>query len=413
MTPADTERPAAVVVGLDNITGLQTARILSERGVRVFGIVANPRHWAAHTNACVDIVAAPSFGDGLVQTLTSLAERLSTAAVLLPCTDQTVMTLSRHREELAPAFRLTLAPKDVLETMIDKRLFAEHARSVGLAVPRTEILSDRQEAERVSMRIDYPAVIKPPSKVESWLRHTSAKAIRVRNREELLATYDEVAEWAPGLLAQEWVEGGEDRLISCNCYFDASGRPLVTFVARKVRQWPPGVGTSSSGEECRDDEALELTLKLFGSVGFHGLGYLEMKRDDRTGRLVIIEPNVGRPTGRSAIAEAGGVELIFTAYCDAAGLPLPTEREQHYSGARWVDVRRDLQAALVARRDGRLTMSEWLSWMRGPKAHAIWSRHDVKPFAVDLVRATAVALRRHWPPPRHGRKNRPTGASVP
>ena len=74
-----------------------------------------------------------------------------------------------------------------------------------------------------------------------------------------------------------------------------------------------------------------------------------------TGRLVIIEPNVGRPTGRSAIAEAGGVELVLTAYCDVAGLPLPGAREQRYVGAKWIDLRRDLQAALVARRQGTLS----------------------------------------------------------
>ena len=51
--------------------------------------------------------------------------------------------------------------------------------------------------------------------------------------------------------------GGEDELYSCNAYFDAAGQPLATFVARKVRQWPPDIGTSASGEECRNDEVLD------------------------------------------------------------------------------------------------------------------------------------------------------------
>ena len=195
--------------------------------------------------------------------------------------------------------------------------------------------------------------------------------------------------WAPVLLAQEWVAGGEDGLFSCNAYFDASGSPQVTFVARKVRQWPPDVGTSASGVECRNDDVLNATIALFGGVGFQGLAYLEMKRDTRTGRLLIIEPNVGRPTGRSAIAEAGGVELVYTAYCDAAGLPLPDGREQKYIDAKWLDFRRDLQAALVARRRGTLSVGEWARSLRGPKAHAIWSRRDPLPFVVDVAQATS------------------------
>jgi hypothetical protein len=110
---------------------------------------------------------------------------------------------------------------------------------------------------------------------------------------------------------------------------------------------------------------------------------------------VIIEPNVGRPTGRSAIAEAGGVELLHTAYCDIAGLPLPEAREQRYVGAKWIDLRRDVQAAMVARRQGALSLAEWARWMRGgPKAHAIWSARDPKPFLVDLAHASGVGAHR-------------------
>jgi predicted ATP-grasp superfamily ATP-dependent carboligase len=225
-------------------------------------------------------------------------------------------------------------------------------------------------------------------KSADWEKNTSAKGYVVDNGEQFLAVYDRVSMWVPVLLAQQWVRGGEDGLFSCNAYFDAQGQALVTFVARKVRQWPPEIGTSASGEECRNDEVLDATLQLFGGVRFHGLAYLEMKRDVHSGRLLIIEPNVGRPTGRSAIAEAGGVELVYTAYCDAAGLALPAAREQRYVGTKWLDLRRDAQAAVVANRRGELSWAEWVRSLRGPKAHAIWSRRDPVPFAVDLVQAT-------------------------
>jgi predicted ATP-grasp superfamily ATP-dependent carboligase len=281
----------------------------------------------------------------------------------------------------------------VVELLMDKVGFARHAAATGLPVPHTEVLTSRAEAEAAADRMTYPCVLKPPVKSPTWLARTSAKAFSVRDPEHLLAVYDEIAGWSPVLLAQEWVAGPEEGLFSCNAYFDADGTPLALFVARKVRQWPPEIGTSASGEECRNDEVRATTVRLFGELGYRGLAYLEMKRDERTGRLVIIEPNVGRPTGRSAIAEAGGVDLLFTAYCDAAGLPLPETREQQYVGAKWLDLRRDLQAAVVARRRGALTMTEWLGWIRGAKAHAIWSRRDPAPFLVDVVQAAAAGTR--------------------
>jgi D-aspartate ligase len=396
-TPSGGRGPAAVVVGLDNITGLQTARILADRGVRVFGVAANRRHFGARTNACVEVVESRLSGPALVDTLRRLMPRLGPEpAVLVPCTDGAVWSLSLHRDELLDHYRLPLSDHDGVDLLMDKVRFADHAKMHGLAAPRTEVLRSRADAEKAAEVLSWPSLVKPPVKAEAWLSQTSAKGIPVQGPAELLDVYDRVAGWAPVLLAQEWVEGPEDGLFSCNAYFDATGTPLVTFVARKLRQWPPQVGTSASGEECRNDEVLEETLRVFGSVGFHGLAYLEMKRDSRTGAMSIIEPNVGRPTGRSAIAEGGGVELVYTAYCDAAGLPVPPpdERTQRYVGATWLDLRRDVQAAVVGMRRGELTAREWVTSLRGRRTHAIWSARDPRPFVTDLVHVVGNAVRR-------------------
>lgn len=394
-TPSRGRGPAAVVVGLDNITGLQTARILADRGVRVFGVAANRRHFGARTNACVEVVESRLSGPALVDTLRRLMPRLGPEpAVLVPCTDGAVWSLSLHRDELLDHYRLPLSDHDGVDLLMDKVRFADHAKMHGLAAPRTEVLRSRADAEKAAEVLSWPSLVKPPVKAEAWLSRTSAKGIPVQGPDELLDVYDRVAGWAPVLLAQEWVEGPEDGLFSCNAYFDATGTPLVTFVARKLRQWPPQVGTSASGEECRNDEVLEETLRVFGSVGFHGLAYLEMKRDSRTGAMSIIEPNVGRPTGRSAIAEGGGVELVYTAYCDAAGLPLPDERTQRYVGTTWLDLRRDVQAAVVGMRRGELTARDWVTSLRGRRTHAIWSARDPRPFVTDLVNVVGTAVRR-------------------
>jgi D-aspartate ligase len=407
--------PPAVVIGLDSITGLQTARILADHGAPVVGVVADRRHWGAHTNACVEVLESPLTGEELVSSLVGLGERLGRTSVLFPCTDGSVDTVSRHRDQLADRFTLPLASHATVEMLMDKVSFARHAALVGLPVPRTEVVRSHSELAAAAARVDYPCVLKPPTKSATWLAHTSAKGFAAKDADQLRTLYDTVCTWSPLLLVQEWVDGPEDGLLSCNAYFGRNGAPLATFVARKVRQWPPQIGTSASGEECRNDEVLDTTVRLFGDVDFHGLAYLEMKRDERTGRLMIIEPNVGRPTGRSAIAEAGGVELVYTAYCDAAGLPLPDARTQRYVGAKWLDLRRDVQAAVVARRHGDLAVGDWVRWVRGPKAHAIWSRSDPVPFLVDLRHAAGIGARRLVARPGRSprpRSSRPGGLPV-
>ena len=99
-------------------------------------------------------------------------------------------------------------------------------------------------------------------KTPLWEQNTSKKVYKAENAREFLQIYDQCSHWADVLMAQAWVEGPDANLYSCNCYFDAKSQPLVTFVARKLRQWPVETGTSCLGEEVRNDAVLEATLEL-------------------------------------------------------------------------------------------------------------------------------------------------------
>ncbi|KKL49084.1 hypothetical protein LCGC14_2319030, partial [marine sediment metagenome] len=259
--------------------------------------------------------------------------------------------------------------------------------------PRTLTIDDRQQAEEAAETIRFPCLLKPSLRGPVWDQHAKLKAYRASDPAELLMLYDRLSPLAERLIAQEWIEGPESNLFSCNCYLDADSKTLAPFVARKLRQWPPDVGMSSLGEECRNDVVLREAVQFFEAVHFHGLAYLEMKQDERTGEHLALEVNVGRPTGRSAIAEAGGVELLYAAYCDAVGLPLPTGLEQRYSGVKWIYLREDVRAALTRHRRGELGVREWWRSVRGPKAYAVLSFRDPAPFLSDLLRSAAKFVR--------------------
>jgi predicted ATP-grasp superfamily ATP-dependent carboligase len=386
--------PPAIVVGLDCITGLQTARLLASRGVPVVGVARDPDHFCARTRVCERILTAETGGDELIPALERLASDLAGPAVLVPCTDAAVLALSRGRERLPDVYRLALPDAGSVELLMNKLRFAAWAEAQGFPVPRTFRIRTRAEALDASAKLAYPATVKPAFKTAAWQAHSREKAYRVESAEQLLALYERCADWTDALVAQEWVEGGDENLYSCNCYFGRNGSPLASFVARKIRQWPPRTGTSSLGEEVRNDEVLDTTLRLFQAVDYRGLGYVEMKRDAISGRHVVIEPNVGRPTGRSAIAEAGGVELLYTMYCDLIGRPLPALRIQRYGDARWIYWRHDLQSAFHYWRRGELGLREWARSWRGRKACAVFSVRDPLPFLADATRSARLALSR-------------------
>jgi predicted ATP-grasp superfamily ATP-dependent carboligase len=378
--------PRAIVVGLDHINGLQVARILAERGVPVVGVARDMKHVCCRTRLPERILQADTSSEALIDELERLGPTLGARAVLFPAADQQVRLLSKHRDRLAPWFHVVLPDHDVVELLMDKARFTAYAIEHGLPVPPTAFVRDRADVERAAATFAFPCILKPTSSAEPvWDANSPRKAFLVGSPEELLDLYDRYGRFASLLLVQGWIEGTSENLYSCNAYFAEGGRPVTTFVARKLRQWPPETGDSCFGEEVRNDAVRDLTVRLFGDLGFHGLAYLEVKRDERTGEHLIVEPNVGRPTGRSAIAEAGGVPLHYAMYADALGLPLPDGLQQRYGGARWRYFRRDLQSAAWHIRRGDLTVGGYLRSLRGRTRDALFSWRDPMPFVADVL----------------------------
>jgi D-aspartate ligase len=386
------EQPCAIIVGLDSLQGLQTARVLDQRNVPVIAIAKDHKYHSCRTKVCEEIIFANTENEELIEALMSLGPKLGRKAVIFPCQDNNVLNVSRHRHAIEEWYHIALPPHDIVEMLMDKAGFCSYAQMEGFPIPRTFILKTRTDAEIAAQKSDYPCILKPSIRNPNWLEYTSLKAFKVSNADELLEVYDRFEKLADVMIAQQWIEGGDTNHYTCHCYFDANSNPIVTFTSRKLRQWPPQTGQRCLGQECRDDSVMEQTLRLYRSVNHRGLGYIEMKRDERSGEYFMLEANVGRPTGTSTNAEAGGVEILYTMYCDCVGLPLPENIKQKYTGVKWIHLLRDIQASSYHWRHGDLSLSEWWRSWRGPKTYALLSWRDPLPFLSAVRRSLFMML---------------------
>lgn len=379
--------PPAVVIGLDSATGLQIARILADRGVTVVGLAHRASHWACRTRLVSRVVEFEATDEGLLTVLNdpSLVEP---GSVLIPCTDQSVLSILAGAERLRPLHRFSDPPAAAVESLLDKVRFADLAEANGIRTPRTVIVdreSDWQLWQVKLADLQAPWVVKPAVKDDRWLTGAPNKALRLDGPRRFESVRDAL-EWADSLLVQEWIDGPDSALVTCNCYVDPSGHPEASVVSAKLRQWPPSVGTASAAVTVVDGAVAEHTERLLTAAGFTGLGYVEYKR--LGDELVAIEANVGRPTGRSAMAEAAGVELHYALYADLTGIerePLESPRP----GVTWVHLRRDLQAALRSWRRGDGSPWTWLRSLRRPRVEAVARLDDPVPFLLDFW-STAV-----------------------
>ena len=389
---SDARRPPAIVVGMDDFRGVYAARTLARHGVPVIGIATDGKSYGARSRACQRILSGIR-SEQLIDALIDLGPQLASRAIIFPCNDGSVTKLSRHRDRLADWYTLGLPSPETVQLLGDKLRFYEYAQRNHFPIPETRFLYARQDAERAADEISYPSVVKPPDSGSArWLGKTHLKAIKIESSEDLLSCYDQYGPYADVLILQRWIEGADSDHYACNCYLDHEAQPLVTFVSRKLRQWPPLTGNGCLNEECRNDEVVKTTLRLFRELRFHGLGEVEFKHDSVSGKRLIVEPNVGRATGRCALAEGSGVELLYTMYCDLAGLPLPTKREQQFLGTKWVYLQRDMMSALHYWWKGEISLADWIKSLRGRKVYALLSWKDPLPFFADLLRVAALML---------------------
>ena len=184
------KKPCAIIVGLDSLQGLQTARIFAQRDVPVIAIAKDPKYHSCYTRVCEEIIFANTENEELVETLTNLGPKLSQKAVIFPCQDNNVLNVSRNRHKIEKWYHIALPPHDVVEKLMDKASFCSFAQKEGFPVPRTFILKTRSDAEMAAQKFDYPCILKPSVRNPDWLKYTSLKAFKVYNADEFLSVYD-------------------------------------------------------------------------------------------------------------------------------------------------------------------------------------------------------------------------------
>jgi len=307
----------AVIVGAD-ADALGIARSLGRAGVPLIVADSDARRPAMHSRYARPLVISAMSGPGLIDSLLALRTRLDERPVLFVTTDLQVRTVSNYRERLTGAFHMRLPDDDCVCQLLDKRGFQQLAERHGFPVPRS--ITVREEKDFVKFAgLQFPAVIKPPNKEY----FNAPRALTVSSREQAEAMCRAILPEVPGLILQEWIEGSESDIYFCLQYRGESGVTVSSFTGRKLRCWPPQTGSTASciAAPEMEDELERRTKAFFDKTGFVGMCSMEYKQDQRSGKLFMIEPTVGRTDWQEEVASINGINIPLAAYRYELGLP--------------------------------------------------------------------------------------------
>lgn len=227
--------------------------------------------------------------------------------LVIPVTDWTLGPISVQRDRFAGVCRIAVPSPHALDTVSDKWRTIELARSLGIDVPRTQLVEsvdDLSGWEQNQFPVVFPVVVKDRFSVR-WI---NGKAVfgSVAYAYSAVELKNQVAERlrvARDVLIQEFAAGVG---IGFSC-FVADGKARLPFQWARIREVDPRGSASSARKSIPLDPALVAqSIRLITAVGFDGIAMVEYKKT-RDGRLILMEIN-GRPWGSIGLPVACGID---------------------------------------------------------------------------------------------------------
>jgi predicted ATP-grasp superfamily ATP-dependent carboligase len=378
--------PVAVVMNLF-YTGLGVARSLGERGVSVIGLTSHRRVFGNFTRYA-KVVCAPdsrSQADELLPFLLKLGRELEHRAVLFPTRDDDLVFLDRFRDKLEPYFSVVMPRSDALQSCLNKWRTTQWAQRAGVPAPQVWMIEDPAGLERAIKEITYPCVLKPVAahhwrQGHNWELVGARKVVAITSEAELRSEYRSVAQADNRVLLQEMVSGPDDSLVIVGCYMDKQSQWVAGFNTQKLLQIPEGFGTGCIVQSVERPELFAPTARLLQTMGYSGIAEVEYKFDTADGEYKLIEINP-RPWDQHRLGNAAGVDLMYLAYCEHAGLRTP-DIPKPKAGHKWIAEDTFLTAGLRSLGRGTPKLGTLLRLARGRRLYAIWSWKDPLPSIV-------------------------------
>lgn len=284
------------VVLLDPFSaGLAIARASVRLRARVT-VIAEPGHDIARHSRGVHAVVLPFEGHGerWLAALAQIAARERHVAVL-PATDRTCELLLRHAARLPTNVHAFERSGHGHGELMDKERAHELAQGIGVAVPWCARVSATAELPALAARAPWPCVVKPVLSHVWRERYGEERAFLVHDATQASGVLERPLRDGVAMMLCQYVPGGDDHVEEAIVVRLADGSYPVAFGCHKLRQFPPGFGTTTVGEAALLPETMEIARRVLDCVGFVGVAGVETKRHSVTGERWFLEVNVRVP----------------------------------------------------------------------------------------------------------------------
>ncbi|HVW87683.1 MAG TPA: ATP-grasp domain-containing protein [Bryobacteraceae bacterium] len=281
--------------------------------------------------------------------------------VIMACTDAGIRFLSERRKEIEDCATVAGTPDlPQIDIAGDKGTFAEFLAVTALPHPQSVVL--RAGKPLLSRLPSFPILLKPARGFggNRILRFNNAGDFEQAVRRNEFGSED----W----VAQSFVPG-RDIDISVLC---RNGRILAHTVQCPLLPETSSFAPPPAIRFVHDDEVVEIARRLVSALNWTGVAHIDMRRDERDGKVFIIEMNgrywasvyaslhAGVNFPELACLDASGEKVPYPNYADRKFVMFSAARRLASGGVRWTDT--DLQYRL--RDPGPFLANRLVHWFR-------------------------------------------------
>jgi D-aspartate ligase len=414
MTSRSGKRLSVLLATAASSGTIAAVRYLGSMGIDV-GVLSSGRLCAAGwSRRAARTYSAPPESDSqqFLDALLAIGEAYH-GQILIPTSDETAWLYTMHAAQLKRHFFVYQPSIASMQRILDKRLLADAAISVGLAVLPSWDPRSIDDVAAIAPTLPYPILIKPRTHVH---RLRNDKGIVVYSESELMWQYQQFvtreqqrASDHPLLpdaglpVLQQFVDAGRQGVHSVTGFIDRTGDLFVTRLSTKLFQRSQPVGVGVCFQSLPTDPLLSNAVRrLCRALDYFGIFEVEFIGFDGRWAAIDFNPRFfnqmgmdihrGMPLPLLACLDASGES---TALRDAVAKAQPDDaaRTVFYDG---FTLRAILFAQMITSRISRHDRANWRVWMKENALHAVDAaidRGDPVPGIVHALSEIHLGLR--------------------
>lgn len=372
----------AVILGNNYYIGLSTIRCLGKKGIHTVAVdYSEENRYGADSKYCSEKLMAPHYKKetrNFVDFLINYAKQQTEKPVLIPCHDNYVEVIDQHLNELKNYYLIPQTEPGLYTKTMDKEKLFELARAHDVLIPESIKTNEENLFEKVETEIKYPCLVKPVDS-PTFTSIFRKKLFKVYNRGELEKALADVEAKGQEVIIQRMIPGFDDHMYTFDCYLNQDAKVTHWTTCQKLRQFPINFGASVYTQQKYVPELYEIGKKFLEGIGFKGFVEIEFKKDADTGQFYLIELNV-RITNFNSLLERVGLNFPYITYAELIGNAVKPFAITKNTGRTFWYAYEDYYAIQAYLKSKQLTHLQVVTSLFKPKAHAIWSWSDPKPY---------------------------------